>query len=110
MFLVSNIASNRWIWFKTTAVEQKTESGWQTFSPTRSFDYRALEGGVWTSGYSCLVAVGWPPGLPTNATWRLRVGYGEESKRYVIWNQKIGRQIFPSGKQEGVITTADLSL
>ena len=30
----------------------------------------------WPPGFGCFYAVPWPPGIPTNASWRLRVRYG----------------------------------
>ena len=97
MFMVSNISSNRYIWFNTASVEQKTETGWQQFIPS-SGSWFGLEGGEWSPGYGCLVAVGWPPGLATNASWRLQVRYGREpSSLGIKLNKMIGRQLFPPG-------------
>ena len=109
MFSVRDVSSNRWIWFKTASIEQKTPTGWQTFSPNGT-PWSGVEGGLWSPGYGCLYAVGWPPGLPTNATWRLRVSYGREPstlRRRV--NRMIGLAIFRSGREESVIASEEVS-
>lgn len=109
MFSVRVVSSNRWIWFKTASIEQKTPTGWQTFLPNGT-PWSGVEGGLWSPGSGCLYAVGWPPGLPTNATWRLRVSYGREPStlgRRV--NRKIGLAIFRSGREEAVISTEEVS-
>jgi hypothetical protein len=103
MFSVRDVSSNRWIWFKTASIEQKTPTGWQTFLPNRA-SWSGINGGYWSPGYGCLYAVGWPPGLPTNATWRLRVSYGPEPSRLgMIVNRKLGREIFHGGPEEAAI-------
>jgi len=97
MFMVSNISSNQYIWFNTVSVEQKTETGWQQFIPS-SGSWFGLEGGEWSPGYGCLVAVGRPPGLSTNASWRLQVRYGREpSSLGIRLNKMIGQKLFPPG-------------
>lgn len=109
MFSVRDVSSNRWIWFKTTSIEQKTPTGWRTFLPNGT-PWSGVEGGLWSPGYGCLYAVGWPPGLPTNATWRLRVSYGREPstlRRRV--NRMIGLAIFRSGREESVIASEEVS-
>lgn len=97
MFTVSNTTTNQYLRFKTTSVELKTETGWQSFVLS-SGSWSGVEGSVWSPRYGCLFAVGWPPGLPTNASWRLQVRYEREPTSLgVILNQKIGRQLFPPG-------------
>lgn len=109
MFLVRDVSSNRWIWFKTASIEQKTPTGWQTFLPNGT-PWSGVEGGLWSPGYGCLYAVGWPPDLPTNATWRLRVSFGREPstlRRRV--NRMSGLAIFRSGREESVIASEEVS-
>ena len=99
VFYVRNVTSNRFLWFKTVAVEQKMQTGWQSFLPSGA-SWSGVEGSVWSPGYGCLYAVGWPPGLPTNATWRLQVRGGREISGWRrLVNQKIGREIFHGGGQ-----------
>lgn len=108
MFRVSNSSSNRWIWFKTVAIEQKTHAGWQTFSPSGSWS--GVEGRLWSPGYGCLFAVGWPPGLPTNTAWRLQLSYGKDPSLFgIVVNQRIGHEIFHSGKEEAVVPSSAVS-
>jgi len=109
MFSVRDVSSNHWIWFKTASIEQKTSAGWQRFLPNGT-SWSGVEGGYWSPGYGCLFAVGWPPGLPTNTTWRLRVSYGREPSRLgMVVNQKLGREIFHSGPEEAVISSEEVS-
>jgi hypothetical protein len=109
MFLVQDVSSNRWLWFKTASIEQKTPTGWQTFLPNGT-PWSGVEGGLWSPGYGCLYAVGWPPGLRTNGTWRLRVSYGPEPSRWaMLMNRKLGLEIFRSGPEEAVISSEEVS-
>src|ERR1051325_5376797 len=109
MFSVRDVSSNRWIWFKTASIEQKTPTGWQTFL-SNSTSWSGVEGGRWSTGYGCLFAVGWPPGLPTNATWRLRVSYGREpSMSRMVVNRKIGLEIFHSGREEATVSSGEVT-
>ena len=106
MFWVTNIAAKQFIWFATASVEQKTETGWQPFVPSGG-SWSGVEGSLWQPGYGCLYAVGWPPGLATNATWRLQVRYGREPPTLgIIINEKSGREIFKSGRQESMVPSS----
>ena len=60
--------------FDTECAEQKVAGKWIPFAKP-SANWSGVEGGLWTKGSGCLYAVGWPPGLATNAVWRLRVRY-----------------------------------
>ena len=109
MFWVTNIDARQTIWFKTTSVEQKTEAGWRPFVPSGGA-WSGIEGSLWQAGYGCFYAVGWPPGLPTNATWRLQVSYGRDPSNFgIIVNQETGRNIFPSGKKESTISSSQVN-
>src|SRR5436190_130240 len=60
------------VWFDTECAEQKLDGKWiQCAQPNA--DWSGVGGGVWLKRSGCMFAVGWPPGLSTNATWRLRV-------------------------------------
>jgi hypothetical protein len=108
MFWVTNIATKQFIWFKTVSIEQKTDAGWQTFVPSGGSWY-GVEGFRWDPGYGCLFAVGWPPGLATNATWRLQVLYGRDVSTFrVILNHEMGRRIFTSGKGELTVPSSEV--
>jgi hypothetical protein len=107
LFGVTNIAPKEFIWFKASVVEQRTETGWQPFVPNGAWS--GVEGSVWQPGYGCLYAVGWPPGLSTNATWRLRVAYGREpSLLGTLINQKLGWEIFKRGRQESTVISSEV--
>lgn len=108
MFWVGNFPSNQFTRFNTVSVEQKTETGWQTFSPSGNA-WSGVAGNLWRSGYDCFYAVGWPPGLPTNAVWRLQVRYGKEpSGLGVRLKQILGWDIY-SLSTGRVIPSAEVS-
>lgn len=109
LFLVTNTTSNQCLWFKTGLVEQKTAGGWKRFVPGTTA-WSGIDCGLWTPGYGCFLAVGWPPGLPTNACWRLRMGYGlEPSKRARLVNNYLGWELFHSGKEENAFYSSEVS-
>jgi hypothetical protein len=104
----TNVAKDPWIWFDTTAVELKTETGWQQIMPDANA-WSGIAGKRWNPGYGCLFAVGWPPGIPTNATWCIRVRYGlEPSVTQIIANDKLNRELFHSGKEEQTIVSSEV--
>jgi hypothetical protein len=106
LFWVTNTSPNI-INFKTDSVEIKTDNGWQPFLPTGA-PWGGVEGSLWFSNYGCIYAVGWPPGLRTNATWRLQVRHAREpSLLGILINQKLGRNLFRPG-QEFTSPTAEV--
>jgi hypothetical protein len=99
-------ASAASVWFKTDCAERKVDGKWVECARPGG-QWNGLEGGMWTKGSGCLYAVGWPPGGPTNATWRLRVRCGNDLSVFkIVVNQKLGAifspsksfDIFPSGE------------
>jgi hypothetical protein len=109
LFWVTNVAAKQFIWFKTASIEQKTDAGWKPFVPSGG-SWSGVEGSLWSPGYGCLMAVGWPPGLATNATWRLQVRYGRDPSTIgIIINQKAGREFFSSGKEEATVPSSAVS-
>lgn len=110
LFEVRNVTSNQFLWFKTASLERKTEKGWERVDSIEGV-WSGVEGNLWSPGYACLYAVGWPPGLPTNATWRLQVRHGKDPSLLArLINQKIGRDIFRSGKQKAVVASDAVEL
>ena len=65
------------VWFETECAEQKAAGKWVRCAQP-SANWSGVEGSSWAKSSGCMYAVGWPPGLSTNATWRLRVRYGNE--------------------------------
>jgi hypothetical protein len=109
LFLVTNTTRHDFLWFKTAAVEKKTPAGWQPFIPT-SVPWSGPQGRLWSPGYGCLLAVGWPPGLPTNAYWRLQLTYGRDPGALgILINQESGREFFHSGKAENTIPSSEVN-
>ena len=88
LFRVMNPAANVSAQFDTTGIEVNQGHGWELVPvPGRWY---GVAGGAWTPGYGCLCAVGWPPGVSTNVTWRLRLSVAHEPARG-SWRQKINR-------------------
>jgi len=109
LFLVTNLTGREYLWFKTGSVERKTETGWERFNPT-DWSWSGPEGSLWGPGYGCFFAVGWPPGLPTNACWHLQLSYGREPGVLgILINQKSGREFFHSGKAESRVSSSEVS-
>jgi hypothetical protein len=113
LFLVTNITKKEYLWFKTAFAEQKVGTAWKQLNPGTNA-WSGIEGSLWMPGYGCFMAVGWPPGLPTNATWRLRVRYGKDpSGLGIIINQKLaepalGRDLFQSSKAANAVTSSEV--
>jgi hypothetical protein len=108
LFLVTNMTSNEFLWFKTPFAEQKIAGEWKEISHELN-GWRGIEGGLWSPSYGCLIAVGWPPGLPTNATWRLRVAYGREASGLRLYiNHRLRREIFHGSKEENFVSSSEV--
>lgn len=111
LFWVTNNTSDQTFWFRTSFAEQKTPSGWQRVPSNSNMPWYGVGGSIWSPNSGCYYAVGWPPGLATNSTWRLRVSYGREpSELGNRINQIIGRQIFRSAKEEGTFPSSEVKL
>ena len=110
LFSVKNISTTQSIWFETASVEQKTETGWKPFVPSGG-SWTGIEGRVWSPGSGRLVAVAWPPGLATNATWRLQMSYGPDTSTVgpsLKENSNV-REFYPSEeKAEGTIPSSEV--
>jgi hypothetical protein len=94
LFWVTNTsAPDHSIWFDSWQAEQKVEGQW-ALVPTNS-QWRGVGGSQWMGGDGFRQAVGWPPGLATNATWRLQVRSGKDISRLQgRINMKLGRHLF----------------
>jgi len=97
LFQVSNADPNQ-IQFDTLAVDTNNGSSWARFAPVTP--WRGIEGSLWLGGYSCLYAVAWPPGLPTNIAWRLELSVAKElTGLRADANELVGRKLFrPMGR------------
>ncbi len=59
--------------------------------------------------YGCTYAVGWPPGLDTNAVWRLQVRCGKDRSSLQLWiNSLLVRQIFRNSKEFVTLTSTEV--
>ncbi len=114
LFLVTNTTRIEFLWFKTACAEEKSGGEWKQIVPGANA-WSGVEGYLWMPASGCYMAVGWPPGLSTNASWRLRVRYGRDpSGLGILINQKfaqpvLGRELFHSGKQEGIVSSSEVS-
>ncbi len=113
LFLVTNTIRNECLWFKTAFAEQKAGGEWKQFSPGTNA-WSGVEGSLWAPAYGCFMAVGWPPGLSTNSSWRLQVSYGRDpSMLRTLINEKfgepvLGRELFHRGKQESTVGSSEV--
>jgi hypothetical protein len=95
------------VWFTTDCAERKVDGKWVECARP-SGQWNGLEGGMWTKGSGCLYAVGWPPGLPANATWRLQIRCGNDLSAFKsIINQKFGAVFGPS-KSFGIFPSGEV--
>jgi hypothetical protein len=108
LFFVTNNSTTQAIWFDTVSIEQKTAAGWKPFVPSGSW----TEVGTiqWEPRYGCLLAVAWPPGLATNATWRLQMSYGQNTSTFGPLEDGMNIQQFYPGKKvsEGTIPSSEV--
>ena len=109
LFSVTNNSTTQAIWFDTVSIEQRTAAGWKPFVPSGSWtEVVALQ---WLPRHGCLLAVAWPPGLATNATWRLQMSYGQDTSTsgpLEEGNLNI-REFYPCEKiSEGIIPSSEV--
>ena len=118
MFAVTNVSKDSAIWFETVAIQQKTDNGWQR-TPTDPYrtppnpNKPAWSGidadGLWSPGYGCLFAVGWPPNLPTNAVWRIEIKCGRgPSKLAQFLSDKFDLDFLTKRSPEQIILTPEV--
>lgn len=95
LFWVTNAGHPRErVWFDTSKVEQKVGNEWREFVPANT-RWSGVEGSIWMGGYGCHYAVGIPPGMPTNAVWRLQVRCGRDrSSLKLAINSWLKRELF----------------
>jgi len=100
LFWVTNTGKpSQRVWFDTMKVEQRVDGQWRAFPPTNT-RWSGVEGSIWPGGYGCHYAVALPPGLETNATWRLQVRCGRDrSSLKLVINSWLGRESFRRSKE-----------
>jgi hypothetical protein len=98
LFRVTSICSNTPILYDTLFVEKREGHRWTKFAPPGPSTRMA--GLDWMPGYSCLVALSWPPGLPTNTSWRLQLTVAREPPGFAEYiNRRLHRELFrPRGR------------
>ena len=108
LFIVTNNSTTQAIWFDTASIEQKIAAGWKPFVPSGS--WREVGGLQWLPRSGCLLAVAWPPGLATNATWRLQMSYGQDTSTYGPPREDRNiREFYPCKKiSEGIIPSSEV--
>jgi hypothetical protein len=76
LFNLKNANHLRSIGFETVGVEELTTNGWVASHP--ALPWQGIKGAVWLPGSGAVWAIGWPPGLASNATWRLTLRWRQE--------------------------------
>ena len=122
IFAVTNSSEEASLWFDTCAVEQKTEGGWRR-TEVAPYELRVIRkpgvGGtpwngiasddvnhVYPPGTCWNYVVAWPPGVPTNATWRLELRYWRRaSPRAMKLDDRFGVELFARrGRGQTILT------
>ena len=109
LFWVTNTGNpHERVWFDAMRVEQKIDGQWHAFVPTNA-RWSGVEGSIWNGGYGCHYAIGSPPGLPTNAIWRLQVRCGRDrSSLKLAINSWMGREFFRRTKEYVSFPTSEV--
>jgi hypothetical protein len=122
---VTNLSQEASIWFDTCAVEQKVGDEWRRLQVSaysaRVTDQLRAGGKPWFGIASDAVnqayppgtcwnyVVGWPPDVPTNATWRLELRCGSRaSAKAEKLDDALGIDIFPRRRGGQTILTPDV--
>jgi hypothetical protein len=105
LFWVTNVGTRADLRFRTTSIEQRTRQGWERFVVSKAWS--GVGGSLWTPGYGCLFAIAWPPGMSTNATWRLQLSCQREPTglRGRI-NDELGWEAFHAGQDRFISSSA----
>jgi len=127
LLMVTNTGTNGSFRFCTASVERATKQGWEQYDLTNAWlhellpigqrlavaesraggtAWRGIDGWEWSPRYGCLFAVAWPPGLPTNSAWRMRLRCAREPAglRGLI-NRELAREVFPPGRECAVYSS-----
>lgn len=122
IFAVTNCSQDASVWFDTCAIEQRIQGEWQrTEVPPyglRVIKKLGVQGTPWSGiasddvnhvcppGTCWNYVVAWPPGVPTNATWRLQLRYWRRaSPRAMKVDDTLGIDLFARrGRGQTILT------
>ncbi len=124
IFAITNCSQDASVGFDTCAVEQKTEGEWRRIEvppyASRVTQKRRLGGTPWFGiasedvnhvyppGTCWNYVVAWPPGVPTNATWRLQLRYWRRaSPKAMKVDDTLGIDVFARRGREQTILTSE---
>lgn len=124
IFAVTNGSQDASLYFDTCAVEQKIQGEWQrTEVPPYESRVRQKRGvgappwsgiasddvGGYPPGTCWNYVVAWPPGVPTNATWRLQLRYWRcASPTAMKLDDELGIDLFPRRRSGQTILTPEV--
>jgi hypothetical protein len=126
IFAITNGSQDASVWFDTCAIEQKIQGEWQwTEVPpyeSRVSQKRGAGGTPWSGIASADVnhvyppgtcwnyVVAWPPGVPTNASWRLQLRYWRRASPTAMkLDDKLGVNLFARRGRGQTILTPEVS-
>jgi hypothetical protein len=91
LFAATNLTTNHCLYLGIDRIEEAAGDVWVEHKLSSS-----LPSSIWSPGYSCLYAVPWPDGLPTNRLWRMNLWVRHEPPVILNWvNQRLNREVFP---------------
>ncbi len=125
IFAITNDSQDASVCFDTCAIEQKSQGEWQrTEVPpydSRVTQKRRVGGTPWVGiasedvnhvyppGTCWNYVVEWPPGVPTNATWRLQLRYWRRASPTAMkLDDKLGIDLFPRRGRAQTISTPEV--
>jgi hypothetical protein len=122
IFAVTNAGKDTSVWFDTCAVEQNVGTEWRR-TPVLPYALRVTEiprigetpwvgitsdsvNNNYPPGTAWYYVVEWPPGVPTNACWRLELRYGAQpSPKAQKLDDALGVRLFSKrGRGETLLT------
>jgi hypothetical protein len=100
VFEASNSSSLYPVRFHTAGIDVKVDTTWAEFHPTN--EWPGLN--IWNQkAGSQLLEIPWPPGLPYNSEWRLRLECAREPSAPKRWmNAMLGREAFHATDLPGI--------
>ena len=97
LFAVTNRSTDHYLQFGIDRIEKQVGNAWVEHPAVQISPALGMR---WSPGYGCAYAIPWPPGVPTDAPWRLNLWVKREPGLHLgLVNQWLHREIFrPYGR------------